>query len=151
VSQFASLDIVPVWARMNEGLIKLVDYIPEDKLDWSPKEGLWNLRGIVIHISMARHNWMAHDVKDGEETPNVLRDGQTKEGMKGQLQLSWDRMERFLADPTKLAAVYSGRFDDALTGHWLAYHGLEHDIHHRADVFHYLALLGIEHPDVGTP
>jgi uncharacterized damage-inducible protein DinB len=37
------------------------------------------------------------------------------------------------------------------TGHWIAFHLLEHDIHHRADVLHYLALLGVEHPDVGTP
>jgi len=33
----------------------------------------------------------------------------------------------------------------------IAYHLLEHDIHHRADIFHYLALLGIEHPQVETP
>jgi uncharacterized damage-inducible protein DinB len=36
-------------------------------------------------------------------------------------------------------------------GHWLAYHLVEHDIHHRADIFHYLALLGIEHPQLETP
>ena len=36
-------------------------------------------------------------------------------------------------------------------GHWIAFHLLEHDIHHRSDIFHYLALLKIEHPDVGTP
>ena len=36
-------------------------------------------------------------------------------------------------------------------GHWIAFHLLEHDIHHRADIFHYLALLEIEHPEIGTP
>ena len=36
-------------------------------------------------------------------------------------------------------------------GHWIAFHLLEHDIHHRADIFHYLALLEIEHPQIGTP
>jgi len=30
-----------------------------------------------------------------------------------------------------------------VTGDWIAFHLLEHDIHHRADIFHYLALLGI--------
>ena len=33
----------------------------------------------------------------------------------------------------------------------IASHLLEHDVHHRADLFHYLALLGIEHPEVETP
>ena len=36
------------------------------------------------------------------------------------------------------------------TGHWVAFHLLEHDIHHRADMFLYLALLGIEPPQVWT-
>ena len=35
--------------------------------------------------------------------------------------------------------------------YWIAFNLLEQDIHHRSDIFHYLALLGIEHPEVGTP
>ena len=58
----------------------------------------------------------------------------------------------FLGDTSKLDASYE---DDPayppVSGHWIAFHLLEHDIHHRADIFHYLALLGIETPDVGTP
>jgi hypothetical protein len=30
-----------------------------------------------------------------------------------------------------------------IDGHWIAFHLQEHDIHHRADVLHHLALLGI--------
>jgi uncharacterized damage-inducible protein DinB len=33
----------------------------------------------------------------------------------------------------------------------VAFHLLEHDIHHRADILMYLALLGIETPQVWTP
>jgi uncharacterized damage-inducible protein DinB len=50
----------------------------------------------------------------------------------------------------KLDATYV-KPEETVTGHWIAFHLLEHDIHHRADIFHYLALLGIETPDVGTP
>ncbi len=31
------LDITDHWGRLNAGLIGLVDYIPDDKLDWSPR------------------------------------------------------------------------------------------------------------------
>jgi uncharacterized damage-inducible protein DinB len=151
---FPALDIIPYWARLNDELVALVDLVPDDKLDWSPKRELWNFRGILIHICGARHNWMARDVKDGEPTPDYLRVGQTKDGMKEQLRLSWERLQRFLADQRKLDAVYEGIGDGeahSFTGHWLAFHGIEHDIHHRADVLHYLALLGVEHPEVGTP
>ena len=151
---FASLDIVPFWGRLNEQLTALGDVIPADKWNWSPQRGLWNFRGIFLHISISRHNWLANVVRDGEPSPDVLREGQTREGMGHQLRVSWERLERFLSDPAKIAASYEDVWYDkptTFTGHWLAYHLLEHDIHHRADIFHYLALLDIEHPEVGTP
>lgn len=148
------LDIAGQWAKLNESIATLVDYIPDDKLDYAPSEDLWNFRGIVLHVIMARENWLRGFVKDGEDTPNVLRIAQTKDGMQRELRRSWERLERFLSDAEKLAASYSWndpQWPEVHKGHWVAFHLLEHDVHHRADVFHYLALLGIEHPQVGTP
>ena len=61
-------------------------------------------------------------------------------------------VERVLRDQASLDATYT-REDtgESMTGHWIAFHLLEHDIHHRSDIFHYLALLEIEHPEVDTP
>ena len=157
MTQYASLDIIPYWSRLNDQLITLLDAIPEDKMDWSPKPELWNLRGILIHINNARHNWLNGVVQDGEPTPDVLRQGQTRDGLHTQFRESWQRLERFLREPSRLDATYQGTHvlprpePYSHTGHWIAYHLLEHDIHHRADIFHYLALLGIEHPEVETP
>jgi uncharacterized damage-inducible protein DinB len=152
---FPPLDITGYWAPLNEQLVSLVDLIPDDKLDWSPRPDLYNLRGILIHISSARHAWMTRDVQDGETSPDVLREGQTKEGLKEQLRVSWARMERFLIKRALLDATYDvpGGPGGALraNGHWIAFHGLEHDIHHRADIFHYMALLGIEHGQIEAP
>lgn len=149
---FPPLDITAQWGRLNDGMIRLVDYIPEDKLNWSPKPELWNFRGILVHVATARHIWMTRDAKDDETSPDVLHDAKTKDDLKRHLRASWERLLRFLSDTDKLAASYGGpNAPFTLTGHWIAFHGLEHDIHHRADIFHYLALLGIEHPEVSTP
>ena len=78
----------------------------------------------------------------------------TKDDVKKQLQESWVRVERFLSEQRYLDRLYEGSRGDvdySYSGHWIAFHLLEHDIHHRADIFHYLALLGIEHPQIGTP
>ena len=72
------IDITPVWARLNADLIRLVDYIPDDKLSWSPKEGLWNFRGILLHIADARDGWLGGTVKDGIVAPNVWQTVRTK-------------------------------------------------------------------------
>jgi uncharacterized damage-inducible protein DinB len=148
-----ALDFAPFWGRLNDGIIRLVDYIPDDKIDWSPKPELWNFKGTLIHIIWVRHAWLENDVKDGVATPNVLVEAQTREAIKEHLGTSWNRVERFLTNREQLDATYhndENRYE-TYSGHWIAYHLLEHDIHHRADIFHYLALLEIEHPDVGTP
>ena len=151
---YPPLDISSEYARVTDHLIALVDCIPDDKLDWSPKPELWNFKGILLHVAFARHGWLGRTIQDGETSPDVLREGQTREGLKEQLRLSGERLQRFLADPAKLAGSYEDEYlgeTRMLTGHWVAYHLLEHDIHHRANVFDYLALLGIEHPEVETP
>ena len=149
------IDIAEHWGRMNDSLVALVDYVPDDKLDWSPREGLWNFRGILLHTIMVRHNWLHGFVRDGEGEPDVLAKVRSKDDIRQALRQSWERVRRFLSDDDKLAGFYQWddpeQGDDGANGHWVAFHLLEHDIHHRADLFHYLGELGIEHPDVGTP
>ena len=146
---FSRLDIVPVWARFNDDLIRLVDYVPDDKMNWSPKPELWNFRGILLHMGFSRDQWLGNVVKDGVVGPTTFP--RTKDEIAKAFRRTWQRLEPFLRDQTRLDATYEVDWAGPRTGHWIAYHLLEHDIHHRADIFHYLALLGIETPDVGTP
>jgi len=148
-SEFARVDITPVWARFNDELIRLVDYVPDDKINWSPKTELWNFRGILVHIGFSRDQWLGNVVKDGVAGPTTFP--RTKDEIAQALRRTWQRIEPYLRDEKKLDATYDVDWGESPTGHWIAYHLLEHDIHHRADIFHYLALLGIETPDVGTP
>jgi uncharacterized damage-inducible protein DinB len=104
----------------------------------------------LLHIASARDIWLTRDIKDGIDAPNVLTTVRTKPEFQQALRRTWERLEAFLLDQAKLDATYTTPWETT-TGHWIAFHALEHDIHHRADIFHYLALLGIETPNVGTP
>jgi hypothetical protein len=67
---------------------------------------------------------------------------------------TWERIERVFTDQARLDATYRDRYwagAPLRDGHWVAFHLLEHDIHHRADLLLYLALLDIETPQVWTP
>ncbi len=160
-ASFPPLDITGQWGRLNETLVALIDHIPDDKLDWSPREALWNFRGILLHTAMTRHGGLGSTVKDGgpsmdepDAVGEFIRGAQSKEDIKRELSQSWERVERWLAKGENLATVYEGsRADEEYrySGHWIAFHLLEHDVHHRSDLFHYLALLNIQHPEVGTP
>ena len=151
MSSYPHVDITPVWARFNEDLIRLVDYVPEDKINWSPRPELWNFRGILLHIAGVRDGWLGNDVHDGVDAPNVYLTVRSKAEIQDAYRRTWERLQAFLGDAKKLDAMYPGDGGGEISGHWIAFHLLEHDIHHRADIFHYLALLGIETPDVGTP
>jgi uncharacterized damage-inducible protein DinB len=150
------LDITDMWRKLNDSMIALVDYVPEDKINWSPRQGLWNFRGILLHTAAARDQWLEYGVEDGVHVESVWTTVRSKPEIQDAFRRTWSRLERFLSNQGQLDREYNTRFDPGMPpeiqrGHWIAYHLLEHDIHHRADIFHYLALLGIETPDVGTP
>jgi uncharacterized damage-inducible protein DinB len=102
-----------------------------------------------LHIAAAREGWLTHTVGLEGELIDPYRTVRTKEQIKDAYARSWQWIERFVSDPEKLDATYEDE-GERLSGHWIAFHLLEHDIHHRADIFHYLALLDIKTPD-GTP
>ena len=150
----ARLDIVPPWRRLNEMLVELVDHVPDERMGWSPKPGLWSFDRILLHVCDAREEWMTRAINDGEPNSGYLRHARTKDAIRQALRTSWMRIEPTITDEARLDATYRDRWwaeAPPRTGHWVAFHLLEHDIHHRADLLMYLALLGIETPQVWTP
>jgi uncharacterized damage-inducible protein DinB len=142
------LAITPHWATVQRDIARIIDLVPDDRIDWSPKPELWNFRGILIHVSDARDIWMSRDVKDGEEYPNIWTTARTKDDLKRELERSWARLNRFLANQSQLDASHTEEWDgqtNTFDGHWIAFHLLEHDVHHRAELMQRLALLDIEH------
>ena len=138
---YPPLQITEHWADLTDHLIEIVDQIPEDKLDWSPRPELWNFRGILLHIVMARVRWLEDSIRDGEGAPDYIQASQSKKGLQEQLRLSWERMARFLSDEEKLSAEYGLPPDEPayidppkFDGHWIAYHRLVHDLQHRGDI-----------------
>ena len=148
---YGKLDIAEQWGRLNDSIVTLVDYIPDDKLDWSPNEGMWDFRTILTHLSETRASWLTREVIDHDK---VAEGARSRDDLRRLLRESWAKVGSFLAEERYLDRVYEGSRDGedySFSGHWMAFHLLEHDIHHRSDIFHYLALLEIDHPDVGTP
>ena len=144
---FPALALTPYWSSVQDDLLRIVYLFPQGKLNWTPKEELWNARGILIHIADARDNWMTRDIKDGEPYPNIWATARTRDDLKRELVRTFARMQRFLASAARLDAVYTpdNPAYPARDGHWIAFHLLEHDIHHRAELMQRLALLDVAH------
>ena len=143
------LNIVPVWGRLNEQLIELIDHVPDDRLDWSPNPTLWSFYRLFLHLAEAREQWMTRRFADGDVN-TIERDLENqrpgKDELRGALRRTWERVERTIGDQVKLDATYKDLWwkeAPLYDGHWVAFHLLEHDIHHRAEMLMYLAQLGI--------
>jgi uncharacterized damage-inducible protein DinB len=148
---FPQLDISPYWESVQEHLMRIVDLVPGDKFDWTPKDDLWNFRGILIHIADARDGWLAdgrHGVQDGEPYPNIWMTARTRDDLRREMARTFARVERFLRNQSQLDGTYVEEWEGQTytrNGHWVAFHLLEHDIHHRAELLQRLALLDIVH------
>jgi uncharacterized damage-inducible protein DinB len=148
------MDILPLWAKLNDMLIELLDVVPDDRMQWSPKPELWSFHHIFQHLCEAREQWMARAIDDGAPNIDIYANVHTKDDLKSAFRQTWERIERVFADQPCLDATYTDRYwkeAPLRDGHWVAFHLLEHDIHHRADLLLYLALLGIETPQVWVP
>lgn len=153
----AGLDIVPIWRRLNDDLVRLLQVVPDERLDWSPREDLWSFRRLFVHLASAREEWMTRAIDDGGWNTIDGRDHETdrvgKHQIEEMLRRTWERIEVVFSDQARLDATYKDKWWDKAPlydGHWVAFHLLEHDIHHRADMMLYLALAGEDVPQVWT-
>lgn len=147
---YPPLDITPIWERVNDDMIEIVDLFGDDNLNWSPSAERWNARGILLHCVIGRFGISGAVIQDAKPNPEILKEGQTREGLKSQLRASWQRLAEFVGNEKLLADEYDVPYEGKtakLSGHWLAFGLLEHDIHHRGELVGLLDLLGIEHAE----
>jgi hypothetical protein len=66
--------------------------------------------------------------------------------IRSELVRTFERVERFLANQDWLDRSWDRQWNNEwVTGHWVAFHLLEHDVHHRAELLQRLALLDVVH------
>jgi hypothetical protein len=146
------LNFAPYWEMNNANLIELIDLVPEEQLDWSPAPREWSIRVIATHIILARHHNPIVPGRDGAQTSDVVLDCRTKEGIKRHLRTSWEMVATFLSDREQLDSVHEPLTGgpapeyvepEVYDGHYVAYHRMAHDLHHRSTIIGHLGQLGI--------
>lgn len=154
-SAWPTIAVTEHWSDLNDHLIELVDLVPDGKLDWSSRPGEWGCRRLFLHIASARHHWLNESIGDGRHVGDleVSVAGASRDDIKRHLATSWDRLAAFLTDEQLLSERFEPPAGDPwyvepeiFDGHFIAFHRLVHDVHHRADIIRLLTLLGVELP-----
>ena len=139
------------WQEVRGGLVSALDLLQDSQLGFSPRPGLWSLRETVVHIAGTEEGWLrwytANRWHAGFAEANLFP---SKESLKDLLaEVHARTLSQFSADPTGLLAQECQLpWGVQVRMEWAVWHVLEHEIHHRGEIYLMLGLLGMEAPDV---
>jgi uncharacterized damage-inducible protein DinB len=131
---------------------KAILVAPDDKLEWAPAKDMISLGNIFMHIAEASDYWITTIIDKKECIDYTPCPCPPKAEIAAMLDSHWLRIEEFFSRaPQIMEGPYllqrrSGTAE--LTGSWIMLHLLEHDIHHRSQINHYLRILGIKPPPI---
>jgi uncharacterized damage-inducible protein DinB len=141
------------WAEVREGLLQALDKLTDAQLDFVPREGLWSLGTVARHIANAEGGWFRYAVaRELAEWPveYTAEEYPTIESIKALLTEVHARTEAYLVtvNAAYLDQAIEVPWGAEISLRWIIWHVLEHEIHHRGEIFLMLGMLGLEGPDI---
>jgi uncharacterized damage-inducible protein DinB len=156
----------PFWDSYHRPyLVEGVRLLPPENFDYKPKPEMLTARQHILHIAETEA-WWVHHMVDGEPFRDfTLRHADPAQGWTdgyeardhNQLLFLLEEYHRptqrwFGAPTQELSKVihYRRKNGEEMQHslHWILDHVLEHELHHRAQLFLYLRMLGITPPSV---
>jgi uncharacterized damage-inducible protein DinB len=140
------------WQSVRRDLLRALDMLADEQLGFVPREGLWSLGTVACHIAEAEEGWFRYVVtRELGAWPEFAAGGYaTVESIRTLLDWVHSRTEAYLAtvDVVDLERIIDASWNEAIPLRWIVWHALEHEIHHRGEIYLMLGLMGMEAPDV---
>jgi uncharacterized damage-inducible protein DinB len=142
------------WRTVREYLYQALDKLTDEQLAFRPREGLWSLHETVCHIAGTENAWfgvrITHEFNNWAEADFHPADYPRVADLKALLEQVHTRIEAIYAEDAdqKLKEVIDLPWGEKTTQQWIVWHVLEHEIHHRGEIFLMLGLLGLRAPDI---
>jgi uncharacterized damage-inducible protein DinB len=140
------------YGKIRQRTLRVVRCIPPDKFDWTYQEGKFTLADLIRHIATierylyaetvqmkpSRYPGHGKELADGPEKVLAFMDRLHGESVEIFGRLSDEDLKKKCMTPTG-ASIGIGKWLRAL---------VEHEIHHRGQIYVYLAMLGISTPHI---
>jgi uncharacterized damage-inducible protein DinB len=143
------------WDEVRSGLLRAVDLLTDAQLDFTPRPELRTVRQVLVHIAEAEEGWFRYVVeqktKSWDEAKIKKASYPTVASLKRLLTDVHDRTDALLK--TLPVEELDGLRQNPWGGspvsvRWIIWHVLEHEIHHRGELFLMLGLMGMQGPDI---
>lgn len=138
------------YGKIRARTLRVVECIPPDKIEWTYREGKWTLGDLVRHLG-ALERWMFAENVQGRESRYAGCGRDVADGYEEVLayfhRTHQETLEilRTLSDEDLKAPCVTPGGAKIRTGKWLRAM-VEHEVHHRGQIYLYLGLLGVETP-----
>jgi uncharacterized damage-inducible protein DinB len=140
------------WKSVRRDLWAALDMLDDEQLEFSPREGLRTLRDVACHIGNAEEGWFNYVVhRKMDEWPRYDPvNYPTMEAIKRYVDDVHQETIEYLQslDTAGLETTVTAPWGDDFQLRWIVWHILEHEIHHRGEIYLMLGLLGLEGPDI---
>lgn len=146
-------DVFFHWKEVRTDLFRALDMLSDEQLSFVPREGMWSLGETVRHIANTEEGWFRYVVerKYAQWPPDYsAADYPTVESIKALLTDVHARTQAFLEPLTleDLEQIIDSPSGEQIPLKWIVWHVIDHEIHHRGEVFLMLGLMGMEGPDM---
>jgi len=143
------------WDFVRQGLLQALDQLTYEQLQFTPRPELRTIGAIASHIASAEDGWFLYIVwHETAQWPADLRCSSVA-ALKELLGRVHDRTKAYLATisadapaPSEVDQAIALPWGPQMPLRWVIWHVLEHEIHHRGEIYLMLGLLGMEAPDV---
>jgi uncharacterized damage-inducible protein DinB len=147
-------DLFGHWIDVRNGLFQALDKLTDSQLAFTPRQGLWSLQETACHIAGAEEGWfryiVTHELSGWAEADFKAANYPTITALKTLLTEVHARTEALFTNDadTTMRQKIKLPYGPEMTIEEVVWHVLEHEIHHRGEIYLILGLQGIEAPDV---
>ena len=137
---------------VRHGVEQALDGLTDEQLAFVPREGLWSLGTVACHIANAEDGWFRYvATRELDEWPSLDEERhRTVASIKALLDEVHGHTRVYLqrTDVADLYGKIAAPWGAELTPRFIIWHVLEHEIHHRGEIYLMLGLMGMEAPDI---
>jgi uncharacterized damage-inducible protein DinB len=141
------------WDEVRANLFRALDLLSDDQLGFVPREGLWSLGEVALHIANAEEGWFRFGIaREHDEWPAAYSaaDYPTVKSVKALLTEVHERTLSYL-DTLSMADLekqIEAPWGEHFRLSWIIWHVIDHELHHRGEIYLMLGLMGLEAPEI---
>ena len=144
-------DTYPYGNLARRDLVEALSRLTDEQLDFIPGEGFRTVGDVARHIIDAEAGWVDVVVLGKDEPwPEYPRERcPTVKSILDEMERVHAVTERLLDEhDTAWLNETREQWDHTLSLRWVFWHLLDHEIHHRGEIFLMMGLLGVEVPEI---